>query len=384
MPLAHLPLGAALEEYIAQARDVLAGWREGDPAFVQFVRERHPRFLRTDYPWMPRPVSDEAARREPFDEEDARLAVARNYDFADWQRLEAHVRAVLDDGSPVRRFEAAVEAVISGDLASLETMLQRHPELVSARSARVTHFDPPVHRATLLHYLAANGVEDHRQKSPPNAVAIADLLLEAGAHPDALAEMYGGRHATMSMLVSSTPPDLAGVQVGLVDALVRHGASVEAIGEGAWTSPLLTALAFGFLPAAEALVRHGARTDSLPAAAGLGRTELARDLLPAASADERHRALALAAQLGHTAIVSMLLDAGESPDRYNPGTLHAHTTPMHQAAWHGHESVVRLLVERGARLDLKDLIYEATPLGWATHGGRTAIADFLRSQLDSG
>jgi ankyrin repeat protein len=41
---------------------------------------------------------------------------------------------------------------------------------------------------------------------------------------------------------------------------------------------------------------------------------------------------------------------------------------------------VRLLVERGARLDIKDTIYEATPLGWATYGGRNEIAEFLRAQ----
>ena len=63
----------------------------------------------------------------------------------------------------------------------------------------------------------------------------------------------------------------------------------------------------------------------------------------------RHRALALAAQLGHVEIVRLLLDAGEDPDRYNPADSHAHTTPLHQAALAGHDAVVRLLVERGAR-----------------------------------
>ena len=48
--------------------------------------------------------------------------------------------------------------------------------LVHARSERVTAQDPPVHRATLLHYLAANGVEGLRQRSPANAAEIARLL----------------------------------------------------------------------------------------------------------------------------------------------------------------------------------------------------------------
>ena len=61
--------------------------------------------------------------------------------------------------------------------------------------------------------------------------------------------------------------------------------------------------------------------------------------------DGRHRALALAAQFGHTDTVRMLLDAGEEPSRYNPIGCHAHSTPLHQAALAGHIEVVRLLVE---------------------------------------
>jgi ankyrin repeat protein len=39
---------------------------------------------------------------------------------------------------------------------------------------------------------------------------------------------------------------------------------------------------------------------------------------------------------------------------------HSHTTPLHQAAGGGHEEVARLLVKRGARLDLKDILWRAT------------------------
>jgi hypothetical protein len=31
--------------------------------------------------------------------------------------------------------------------------------------------------------------------------------------------------------------------------------------------------------------------------------------------------------------------------------------------------VARLLVARGARLDIRDTIWHGTPLGWAIHGG---------------
>ena len=128
-----------------------------------------------------------------------------------------------------------------------------------------------------------------------------------------------------------------------------------------------------------ALLRCGAKID-LPIAAALGRIEDARQLLPLASVLERHLALSLAADHGHIEIVRMLLDAGEDPNRYNPPGGHSHTTPLHQAAGAGHEAVVRLLVERGARLDMKDILWQGTPAGWAEYGGKAEIAAYLREQ----
>jgi ankyrin repeat protein len=374
-----LPLRSRLEEYEAQADALLEAWRAGAPDATRFVRGHHPRFLDDRIPWLPRRLSDADLRSVTLDRSFARLAAARGYGFRDWDRLVEWVEAVSREG-PVARFESAVEAVITGGAAELERLLREDPELVRARSTVVTHHDPPQHRATLLHYVAANGVEGYRQKSPKNAVEVATMLLEAGAEPDALADMYGGRCTTMSLLVSSSPPAEAGVQAAVVDTLADHGAAVEARGSGQWTSPLMTALAFGFRDAAEALVRRGAHVATLPAAAGLGRLAEARRLLEAAGPDDRHRALVLAAQLGHVDILRLLLDAGEDPDRYNPVGNHAHSTPLHQAVWSGHEAVVRLLVERGARLDIRDTIYGGTPLGWAEHGGRQEIAAYLQSR----
>ena len=39
-----------------------------------------------------------------------------------------------------------------------------------------------------------------------------------------------------------------------------------------------------------------------------------------------------------------------------------------------------LLVERGARLDLKDILWHATPAGWAQHAGKRDIEAYLRAQ----
>ena len=58
--------------------------------------------------------------------------------------------------------------------------------------------------------IGANGVEGGRQKTPPNAVEVAKMLLDAGAEVDALADLYESKCTTMSMLVSSSHPAESG------------------------------------------------------------------------------------------------------------------------------------------------------------------------------
>ena len=379
MDLKALPYRSVLEQYQEQAERLLEAHRSGDSQAIRVIHEKHPRFLDPKIPWLPKILPDSEIRSAAFELADAQLTIACCYDFQSWPALAEYVEAVSRDASPVCQFESAVEAVITGDLATLESLLRGNPDLVRARSTRITHFDPPLHRATLLHYVAANGVEGHRQKTPKSAVEIAKTLLKAGAEVDALADMYGGHYTTMSMLVSSCHPAKAGVQVALVDTLLDFGAAIEGRGSAKWGSPLMTALAFGYLSAAEALVRRGVPVDNLAAAAGLGRLADAAQRLATADPESRHRALALAAQHGHVEIVGLLLDAGEDPNRYNPDGNHSHSTPLHQSALAGHTAVVRLLVDRGARLDIKDKIYQGTPLGWAIYAGQTGIETYLRA-----
>src|SRR5688572_27184486 len=375
-----LPFDAALDRYQRQAEEFLAAFRAGDADAVSCFKRRHPRFLDDKIPWLPKKLSDAEVAANALERTDAQLALARRYDFRDWTALEEYVGTVAQKDSPVHRFEAAIEAAVEGDLGTLDGLLRKHPDLVRVRSQRTTHFDPPVHGAMLLHYVAANGVEGYRQKTPPNAVEVAKALLRAGAEVDALADMYGGQCTTLSLLVSSCHPAESGLQSALAETLVDFGASIDGVGVGRWVSPLMTALAFGYLDTAETLARRGARVDDLATAAGLGRVADARRLLSNADEESRHRALALAAQLGHTEVVGLLLDAGENPNRYNPEGVHSHSTPLHQAALVGHRGVVELLVERGARLDIKDAIYQTTPAGWAAHGEQKEIERFLRSK----
>jgi hypothetical protein len=140
----------------------------------------------------------------------------------------------------------------------------------------------------------------------------------------------------------------------------------------------MTALAFGYLGTAEALARRGAPLNNLAVVAGLGRAAETARMLPGSDGPSRHRALALAAQHGHAEVVQLLLDAGEDPNRYNPDGFHAHSTPLHQAVCAGQLEVVKLLVKRGARLDIRDTIHQGTALGWAIHCEKPAIVEYLR------
>ena len=359
-PAGSLPRLASLDDYEREALDLLAALERGDRDVAWRFKWEHPGF---------RGKSVTEVDPAGLDLADARLVIAQEHAFHDWRRLQEFVAAMRHD-QPLARFEAAVDAIVEGDLDGLRNMLHDHPELARARATRR-------HHATLLHYVAANGVEHGRQKTPANAVEICRLLLEAGAEPDALADMYDARCTTLSMLVSSSPPDDAGLQIRLAETLLDHGAALEGPGSQ-WQSAVLTALVFNFPMTAEALARRGPVT-SFVVACGLGRIEDVRRLLPAADPVMRHQGFSLAAQRGRADVVRLLLEAGEDPDRFNADGFHSHATPLHQAVGGNHEEVVRLLLERGARLDLRDGVYGSTPLGWALHGRRDAIADLLRA-----
>jgi ankyrin repeat protein len=351
---------APLADYEREAEVLFAALQSGNDDAAWRFKWEHPRF---------RNLLVDEVRAAKLDLADAQWVVARGHAFEAWKNLSAYAEAIQHDDA-ILRFETAVETVIAGDLHTLRVFLRTDSTMVRARSTRR-------HHATLLHYIGANGVEGARQKTPANAVEVAKTLLEAGAEVDALADMYDSKCTTMSMLVSSSHPYDAGLQAALAETLLDYGAAFEGPGSN-WQSALMTALAFGYLDTATALARRGSPADTLPAAAGLGRILDATRLLPTADAKSRHVALSLAAQLGHVEVVRLLLDAGEDPDRYNLEGFHAHSTPLHQAVCANHADVVRLLVERGARLDLRDTIYQGTPLDWAEYLGKAAIAAYLR------
>src|SRR5262245_10619955 len=120
---ARLPFQAGLDEYQRQADELLAGWNAGERAATKFFWQQHPRFRDADVKWLARNIPESEVRSVAMDAADAQLAIARWYDFDSWDALGEYGGAVTRDGSPVHRFEAAVEAVIDGDIAALRSLL---------------------------------------------------------------------------------------------------------------------------------------------------------------------------------------------------------------------------------------------------------------------
>jgi ankyrin repeat protein len=55
-------------------------------------------------------------------------------------------------------------------------------------------------------------------------------------------------------------------------------------------------------------------------------------------------------------------------------------TALHEAAIRGDAELVALLLEHGADATLRDRAFDATPAGWAEHGGFMELAELLRSR----
>ena len=389
-----LPPRPDLEQYKRRAKDLVRACRSSDPGAVRawatewldtlvrlhgavmtpFVRHSHDRAIEQ----IEAEVRDKVATGGDGASctlVDAQRLIARAHGFASWPKFAKHVQGITTHAPGIRELETAVDAVVGGDLSTLASLLRANPSLIRDRSTRE-------HRATLLHYVAANGVEDFRQVTPANAVDVARMLLEAGAEVDALAETYGGGSAqtTMNLLVSSAHPAGAGLQSALVELLLDFGAAIDGVEND--SSPLMTALAFGYIDAAETLVRRGAAVHHVITAAAMGREDLVdayvaeggglRPGVRLASPRWPHlpndpkahvrKALLWAATFGRAGVVELLLGRGVDIAATDDDRM----TALHCAAGGGHLDVVQLLLARGAPLEVEN-IWGGTVLNSTLH-----------------
>jgi ankyrin repeat protein len=227
---------------------------------------------------------------------------------------------------------AAVDAIHTGDVAALHTLLDQHPELATAALGGNDSGDPTMTR-TLLH------VVTDWPGHFPNGPEIVAALVDAGADVNA---RFTGPHTETPLHWAASSDDVA-----VLDALLDAGADIEArgavIGGG---TPMADATAFGQWQAARRLLERGARTTMWEAAA-LGLLDRVDEYFqqdPASSTDDATRAFWGACHGGHRDVAEYLLDRGADINWVGWDDL----TPLDVAQRSGATDVVEWLLTLGA------------------------------------
>ena len=338
----------------------------------------------------------------------ARIVVAREHGFSGWPALRRHVTGLRDGGEPFARAYRAVEA---HDLDGLHELLDRFPELVTARGT--------------------NGNDLLGMASATCDERLVAILLQRGADVG-----HANAHG-WTALHQAAYADLPSMARLLLDS----GAPVDVSARGEGGTPLVVALFWGNRETAELLAEHGVLPANLRAAAGLGRLDLideliapdgrltaqagaqrgfyrphsgfpawrptrgdqeildeslswaarndrveALDVLVARGASVeadvyRGTALAWAAACGRTRSIRRLVALGADPDQRTTfgGPDHGEgATALHLAAQNGDLDAIGALLEAGADPDLEDALHSGTPAHWAEHAGQRAARDLLR------
>jgi ankyrin repeat protein len=378
-----LPPRPDLEQYRKRAKALVAAANTGDPDAVKQWADDWLRtltkllgveitpFIQHSFDRAVEEVQKEVAARVTraknegaiFALADAQHLIARAHSYDSWADFTREIEGLRSD-SGKSDFERAADAVVVGDMARLNELLEKNPDLIREHSTRK-------HHATLLHYVAANGVEDFRQKTPPNAVAIAQRLIDAGAEVDALADTYGGDtyQTTMNLLVSSTHPAEAGLQSKLVDVLLDHGAAIDGLAKD--SSPILTALAFGYREAADTLARRGAAINHVVVAAAIGRLDLVHEWvvdahtlarahgpyvgpywvhIPDDAKGQIEMALVWACKFGRAEVAKFLLDRGVDVASKDNDDM----TALHWASARGLLDIMEILLSARAPLEVRN------------------------------
>ena len=382
-----LPSRPRIEQYRKLAKDLAKACKSGDDAAIgtwadgwiaALARatgpDQRPR-SRLEMDRAAGQVEEFAARKlkasgpSPCGLADAQFIIARSHGFVSWPKFVEHLDRLAHGGSDATDFEAAADAIASGDTETLARLLRARPGLARVRSSRE-------HRATLLHYVSANGVENYRQRTPENIVAVARILLDSGAEVDAEADVYGGGATALGLVATSAHPRIAGVQIPLLQLLLDRGAQMERRGiAGRDHGIALACLANGCPEAAVYLAERGARL-GIVEAAGIGRLDVVKTFFDAQgnpaqglAADVLHTAFGYACFYGRNEVAEFLIDrgvdlAGHSGDGQ---------TGLHHAAMGGRLDTVKLLLRHRAPLEAVNE-YDGTVLGqavWsAAHAGK--------------
>lgn len=186
------------EQLISFADTLFAAWQARNPVCKAQINNWHPDYISK---------SLDVIFQAPFTVADARLSIAKDCGFLDWEEVEKIGNVPFN-----LSFEKVIDTLLAGDLSNLKKQIEQQPTLLHTRSQYG-------HRATLLHYAGSNGLEMWRQKAPYNLPEIVEFLLAAGADKNATMRVYGGEHTTLEMAETSAHPRAAGILEELVEIL---------------------------------------------------------------------------------------------------------------------------------------------------------------------
>jgi len=273
-------------------------------------------------------------------------------------------------------FSEAVSAIDRGNVAELEHIFAQHPSLVRERLEDPGAWlrdkvgkalDDFFARPYLLWFVAEDPVRNGTL--PPNIADVAGTIVRAIGR-EAMDSGQEQIDYALRLVAWSWIARDCGVQIALLDVLLDAGAAADGRPEDA--------LVNGNVAAAGHLVERGARL-TLATALCLGRWSDAARLGVTASAQEKQFALTMCALRGKAEALAQLVGLGVDLGVPSPD-LYSHATALHHAVYSGSLESVKVLVEAGAPLDVKDSAYGGTPLGWADYGKHDDIAAYLRQR----
>ena len=311
-----LPATPSLEQQKKQARKLLDAARSGSATALARFRI-HPRLVA---------FSDDELRTRPFSLHEAQLVLAREYGFATWARLKAHI----NDGVGARHTRPFVR--------------------------ELSYYDD---RARGLLTIVPDGVpsalEQVRAWHPRFADASDDDIRAAGLTMDDTRLVYARQHGFASW-----------------DALGAHLADVAA---GGTPDPFMAAFEAGkardwarvraLLADHPELVRaRGTNGNTLLGLAG------SLVACPAPNAVASEPAAAVAKRL---APLALLLSAGADVNQANDRGW----TPLHQAGYRNDSAMAAMLLAAGARVDVEAHGAGGTPLAAALFWGHRETAELL-------
>src|SRR5438874_1764970 len=132
MPTRSLPANPNLDQLKHQAKDLHKAHRAKVPAAAARIREHLPQSAN---------ASDAEILAGTFTLTNAQQVVAREYGFASWPKLKAHVESIAN--SPANLLARCKAAANAGDAAALRGLLQRHPALAASINKPMFAFDSP-------------------------------------------------------------------------------------------------------------------------------------------------------------------------------------------------------------------------------------------------